>query len=60
MIGLNSLANDCSNIQTDFDEVFADTFPDVFANYQSRINKILSENEEIAFFTQDTTFQQHE
>ena len=42
-IGLKSLANDCSNIQTDFDEVFADSFPDVVANFQSRINKELSE-----------------
>ena len=58
-IDLKSLANDCSNIQTDFDEVFADTFPDVVANYQSRINKELSENEEIAVCAQDTTFQQH-
>ena len=58
-IGLKSLVNDCSNIQTDFDEVFADTFPDVVANYQSRINKELSENEEIAFCAQDTTFKQH-
>ena len=60
MTGLNCLANDCSNIQTDFDEIFADTFPDVVANYQSRINKVLSENEDIAFCTQDTTFQQYE
>ena len=58
-IGLKSLANDCSNINTDFDDVFADTFPDVVANYQSRINKELSENEEIAFCAQDTTSQQH-
>ena len=56
IIGLRSLANDCSNLQTDFDEVFGDTFPDVVANYQSRINKELSENEEIAFCAQDTTF----
>ena len=48
-IGLRSLANDCSNIQTEFEEVFADPFPDVVANYQSRINKELSENEEIVF-----------
>ena len=59
-IGLKSSANDCSNIQTDFDEVFVDTFPDVIVNCQSRINKELSENEElIAFCAQDTTFQQH-
>ena len=58
-IGLKSLANDCSNIQTDFDGVFADSFPDVVANFQSRINKELSENEEIAFCAQDTTFPLH-
>lgn len=58
IIGLKSLASDCSNMHTDFDELFADTCPDV-ANYQSRINKELSENEEIAFCAQDTTFQQH-
>ena len=58
-IGLKSLANDCSNIHTDFDDVFADTFPDVVANYQSRINKELSENEEMAFCAQDTTSQRH-
>ena len=58
-IGLKFLANDCSNVQTDFDEVFADTFPNAVAYYQSGINKELSENKEITFCAQETTFQQH-
>ena len=45
--------------RTGFDEVFAESFPDVVANVQSKINRELSENEERAFSAQDTTFQLH-
>ena len=31
LLPLQNYQNDCSNIQKDFDEVFADTFPDVVA-----------------------------
>ena len=53
-------AKDSSTIQTDFETVFFDTFPDVIADYQSRLYKDLSENESIAVSAQDSLIEQHE
>ena len=48
------IAKDSSTIQTDFETVFLDTFPDVVADYQSRLYKDLPENESIDVSAQDT------
>ena len=48
--GLNfvkSFPNECWNIYQDFDETFADAFPNAVANRHCRIHKELSENEEV-------------
>ena len=34
------IASDSSNTQTSFDAVFLNTFPDVAANYQSRVKEL--------------------
>ena len=55
------LPKDSSTIQTDFETVFFFyTFPDVVADYQSRLYKDLSENEIIAVSAQDALIEQHE
>ena len=60
IIGLESLiASESSNIQTDFDTVFLDTFPDLADDYQSRINKEMSEKENIASCCQNQMCQQN-
>ena len=48
-----------SNVQTDFDAVFLDTFPGVDADYQSRNIENLSERQDITVCSQKTMFQQH-
>ena len=46
-------------MQTDFETVFFNTFPDVVADYQSRLFKDLSENESITVSAQDAIIEQH-
>ena len=46
--------NECLNICKDFDETFADAFPNVVADRHCRIHKILSENEEVILLNTDT------
>ena len=59
-IDLKSLiAKGSSAIQTDFETVFVDTFPDVVADYQSRVHKDVSENENIAVPAQDAIIEKH-
>ena len=43
--------NECLNIYKDFDETFADAFPNAVADRHCRIHKELSENEEILLDT---------
>ena len=57
---LSIIAKDSSTIQTDFETVFFDAFPDVVADYQSRLFKDLSENESITVSAQDAIIEQHE
>ena len=57
---ISIIAKDSSTIQTDFETVFFDTFPDVVADYQSRLFKDLSENESITVSAQDAIIEQHE
>ena len=57
-IDLKSLiAKGSSTIQTDFETVFVDTFPDVVA--ESRVHKDVSENESIAVPAQDAIIEKH-
>ena len=53
------IENVSSNVQTDFDAVFLDTFPDVDVDYQSRVVEKLSERADITVCSQKTMFQQH-
>ena len=46
--------NDCLNTCKDFDETFADAFPNAVANTHCRIHKELSENEEVILLETDT------
>ena len=46
--------NDSLNIYKDFDETFADAFPNAVANRHCRIHKELSENEEVILLDSDT------
>ena len=57
---ISIIAKDSSTIQTDFETVFFDAFPDVVADYQSRLFKDLSENESITVSAQDAIIEQHE
>ena len=59
-IDLKSLiAKGSSTLQTDFETVFVDTFPDVVADYQSRVHKDVSENKSIAVPAQDAIIEKH-
>ena len=53
------IENVSSNVQTDFDAVFLDTFPGVDVDYQSRVVEKLSERSDITVCSQKTMFQQH-
>ena len=53
------IENVSSNVQTDFDAVFLDTFPGVDVDYQSRVVEKLSERADITVCSQKTMFQQH-
>ena len=55
----NLIENVSSNVQTDFDAVFLDTFPGVDVDYQSRVVEKLSERADITVCSQKTMFQQH-
>ena len=46
--------NECLNIYKDFDETFADAFPNAVADRHCRIHKELSENEEVILLDTDT------
>ena len=46
--------SECLNIYKDFDETFADAFPNAVANRHCRIHKELSENEEVILLDSDT------
>ena len=46
--------NECLNIYKDFDETFADAFPNAVANRHCKIHKELSENEEVILLDTDT------
>ena len=48
------VANVSSNLQTDFETVFLDTFPDINADYQSSVIKESPERESITFRHQNT------
>ena len=54
------IASESSNIRTDFYTVFLDSFPDVATNYQSRVDKTISERENMAFCDQNAIHQQDE
>ena len=53
------IENVSSNVQTDFDAVFLDTFPGVDVDYQSRVVEKLSERADITVCSQKTMFKQH-
>ena len=53
------IENVSSDVQTDFDAVFLDTFPGVDVDYQSRVVEKLSERADITVCSQKTMFQQH-
>ena len=46
--------NECLNIYKDFDETFADAFPNAVASRHCKIHKELSENEEVILLDTDT------
>ena len=46
--------NECLNMYKDFDETFADTFPNAAADRHCRIHKQLSENKEVILFDTNT------
>ena len=55
--GLNfvkSFPNECRNIYQDFNETFADAFPNAVADRHCRIHKELSKNEEVILLDTDT------
>ena len=60
VIDLSKLTEDVrSNVQTDFDAVFLDTFPGVDSDYQSRVKENLSEREDVTICSPKTMLEQH-
>ena len=53
------IENVSSNVQTDFDAVFLDTFPGVDVDYQSRVVEKLSERADTTVCSQKAMSQQH-